>query len=147
MDMRGPYGPRTTSNVCSTLTISRITQSYDGFLLKVAIFTKCFLGSVRTPKPSSVTIFCISILGLTLLFFHSFHSQRRCTSHTRVCRRSLRHTHVGEILPMYAADICGILSMPQSFERVQNKNDWNKSSFKNGRHEKIMSFLSFSTKG
>ena len=32
--------------------------------VKVAFFTKCCLGSVRTPKPSSVTIFFVPILGL-----------------------------------------------------------------------------------
>ncbi len=33
-------------------------------LFKVVFFTKCSLGSARTSEPSSVTVFCISILGL-----------------------------------------------------------------------------------
>ena len=53
------------SNVCSTLTISRPAKII-GFYLKLFFFTKCYPGSVRTPKPSSVTSFYISILGLTM---------------------------------------------------------------------------------
>ena len=51
-------GPRTTSNVCF----------YDDWFLFKVFFTKCSLGSVRTPKPSSVTIFSISILEVKGLF-------------------------------------------------------------------------------
>ncbi len=68
MDMRGPHRPRKTSNICSTLTASHPAKIFLHnpimLRLKVAFFTKCSLGSARTPKPSSVTIFCISILGL-----------------------------------------------------------------------------------
>ncbi len=39
-----------------------------GFYLKLRFFPKWSLGSARTPKPFSVTIFCISILGLNMLF-------------------------------------------------------------------------------
>ena len=148
--MRGPHGPRTTSNICSTLTICRTSQSdhpdcigflvcelvfvrpldfrdcappleklkkgtgYLGrvpkdpflenfntvfltyicnfwrskeffqrgctvrsifhpliidYLSKVAFSTRYSLGSVWTPKPSSVTVFCISILGLIPYIF------------------------------------------------------------------------------
>ncbi len=42
----------------------KIKNFGSGFYLKLRFFTKCSLGSSRTPKPSSVTIFCISILGL-----------------------------------------------------------------------------------
>ncbi len=37
---------------------------------KVAFIPKWSLGSAQTPKPSSVTIFCISILGLRVRNMH-----------------------------------------------------------------------------
>ena len=67
--MRGPCGPRTTSYGCSTLTMLRHNTIF-GFYLKLRFFPKWSLGSARTPKPSSVTIFCISILGLYNLFIY-----------------------------------------------------------------------------
>ena len=43
MDMRGPRGPRTTSNVCSTLTASPII----GFYLKLRFLQNVLWGPLR----------------------------------------------------------------------------------------------------